>query len=222
MAAQPSIIPPTPSEADYAAAGERAPIPEAGDPIALFGDWLAAARESEHNDANAMALATVDDTGLPDVRTVLLKDFGPGGFTFYTNLDSAKARQLATSGKAAILFHWKSLERQVRIRGNVQRTSDAAADEYFASRARISQIGAWASAQSSALGDREALKARVAMFTDLFEDDDAIARPPYWGGYVLVPGEIEFWQGQAYRLHDRVKYARGGESAGWTHARLNP
>ncbi len=222
MVAQTSIIPPTPSAADYAANGERAPIPDGADPITLFGDWLAAARESEHNDANAMALATVDDAGLPDVRTLLLKDFGPGGFTFYSNLESAKASQLASAGKAAILFHWKSLERQVRIRGAVRRASDEAADEYFASRARISQIGAWASPQSSELADREALKARVALFTDLFEDDDAIPRPPYWGGYVLVPDAIEFWQGQAYRLHDRLKYTRGGDSAGWERTRLNP
>ena len=222
MVAQPSIIPPTPSEAEYTAAGERAPIPDAHDPIALFGDWLAAARESEHNDANAMALATVDASGLPDVRTLLLKDFGPGGFTFYSNLESAKAHQLAATGKAAILFHWKSLERQVRIRGAVRRASDEAADEYFASRARISQIGAWASAQSSTLDDREALKARVALFTDLFAEDDGIPRPPYWGGYVLVPDTIEFWQGQAYRLHDRLKFSRGGESAGWDRIRLNP
>ncbi|NBC21578.1 MAG: pyridoxamine 5'-phosphate oxidase [Alphaproteobacteria bacterium] len=222
MAAQTSIIPPTPSEEDYAATGERAPIPDMDDPIALFGDWLTAARESEHNDANAMSVATVDPAGMPDVRTVLLKDFGPDGFTFYTNLESAKAAQIAATGKAAILFHWKSMERQVRIRGPVSRTSDEAADAYFASRARISQIGAWASAQSHELVEREALKARVALFTDLFEEDDAIARPPYWGGYVLAPETIEFWQGQAYRLHDRLKYAFSGENAGWTRTRLNP
>jgi len=214
-------IPATPSERDYAARGDRPLITALDDPLELFRDWLVDARASETSDANAMALATVDEGGLPDVRIVLLKDFSPDGFTFYTNYDSRKGRQLDAGGKAAINFHWKSLGRQVRIRGSVTRGETGDADAYFASRARDSQIGAWASHQSQPLPEREALMARHALLTDLYRDEDSIPRPPHWGGYVLRPVEIEFWQEQAFRLHDRLAYTRTGE-APWTHQRLNP
>ena len=215
-------IPATPSARDYEDAGDRPLIDAREDPFALFGDWLGDAKAAEVNDANAMALATVDDTGLPDVRIVLLKDFGPEGFTFYTNYDSAKGRQLDGQGKAALNFHWKSLGRQVRLRGAVKRASAQEADAYFASRARDSQIGAWASHQSHALPEREALIARHSLLADLYRDDDSIPRPPHWGGYVLSPLQIEFWQDQAFRLHDRVVYCREMMGGSWTQERLNP
>ncbi len=214
-------IPSTPSERDYAAGGDRPLIDARADPLELFRDWLADARASEISDANAMALATVDAAGMPDVRIVLLKDFGPDGFTFYTNYDSAKGRQLDGQGKAALNFHWKSLGRQVRVRGTVRRGEPADADSYFASRARDSQIGAWASHQSRPLPEREALMARHVLLADLYRDEDTIPRPPHWGGYVLDPADMEFWQDQAFRLHDRLAYRRDAKGA-WSHGRLNP
>ena len=213
------LIPETPSGADYAASGKQAGIPDTDAPFDLFATWFRQAQLSETNDANAMSLATVDERGLPDVRIVLLKDMTDEGFTFYTNLESAKARELTGSSKAALCFHWKSLRRQVRMRGHVQRVSDEASDAYFASRTRLSQIGAWASDQSRPLKERDALIAKAAMFDKLHEGEE-IPRPPHWGGYCLVPSEIEFWQDQPYRLHDRLLFTRKG--SGWETVRLNP
>ena len=213
------LIAKTPDEADYAAAGTMPGIADTDAPFDLFAAWLREAQEAEPNDGNAMSLATVDAEGRPDVRIVLLKDFDPAGFTFYTNLESTKACQLAGSGQAALCFHWKSLRRQVRVRGRVEPVSDAAADAYFASRTRLSQLGAWASDQSRPLKEREALMAKAAMFGALYAGED-IPRPPHWGGYRLVPAEIEFWADQPYRLHDRLRFTRAGD--GWQRVRLNP
>ncbi len=213
------LIAATPSQAEYEAGENPAAIPDTDAPFDLFADWLREAGASEPNDGNAMALATVDADGMPDVRIVLLKDFDEQGFTFYTNLESAKAHEIAHSGKAALCFHWKSLRRQVRVRGHVEPVSDAETDAYFASRTRLSQIGAWASDQSQPLASREALVAKATMLGKLYEGED-IPRPPHWGGYCLSPSEIEFWQDQPYRLHDRLLFTRAGD--GWTRVRLNP
>ncbi len=221
MAQDQSPIPPTPSSEAYMAAGDRPLIPAASDPMKLFVTWLGEARDAESREANAMTLATVDDEGWPDARIVLLKDVSPTGFTFYTNLGSAKARQLAASPVASLLFHWKSMERQVRIRGRVVPVSEAASDSYFAERARESQIGAWASDQSRPLPHREALEARVEVFAELYKDED-VPRPPYWGGYCLMPVQYEFWQSQAFRLHDRRQYLWDEAHARWMQSRLNP
>lgn len=222
MADQTSPIPPTPTADAYRAAGDRPLIAEASDPLALFLDWLAEARAHEISDANAMTVATVDAAGWPDARILLLKDVTPAGFTFYTNLGSAKADQLAANGMAALLFHWKSQERQVRVRGRVARMPDEAADAYFAERARESQIGAWSSDQSRPLRSREALEARIALFTDLYKEEERVPRPPYWGGYCLMPVQYEFWQSQAFRLHDRRQYRWDEAHASWLQSRLNP
>jgi pyridoxamine 5'-phosphate oxidase len=189
------------------------------DPFSLFDGWFAEAEASEPNDPNAMALATADADGLPNVRMVLLKEHGPDGFVFYTNFDSAKGRELTASGKAALLFHWKSLRRQVRVRGTVAEVAAAEADAYFASRDRGSRIGAWASQQSRPLESRFALEKAVASYTAKFGLGE-IPRPPYWSGFRLAPTEIEFWQNGAFRLHDRVKFTRAGD--GWQKTRLYP
>lgn len=216
-----SVIPPTPSAEDYQTDPSGKPlIPPAADPIALFGAWMAEARQHELNDSNAMSLATVDETGMPDVRIVLLKEFTESGFVFFTNLESAKGRHLAKTPKAALGFHWKSLRRQVRIRGNVTRVSDAEADEYFATRAAQSRISAIASDQSRPLEDRALFEQRVAELSEIYGDGPDIPRPDFWGGFRLAPVEIEFWQDQAFRMHDRVKYVRQGD--GWTRGRLYP
>lgn len=189
------------------------------DPISLFGVWLGEAEASEANDPNAMALATVDQDGLPDARMVLLKGHDADGFVFFTNLESAKGRELSANPKAAALFHWKSLERQVRVRGAVSAVSAAEADAYFASRARGSRIGAWASQQSRPLESRFALEKAVALYTAKYPIGD-IPRPPYWSGFRLVPSSMEFWKSGAFRLHQRVVFRRVGDS--WEKQLLYP
>jgi pyridoxamine 5'-phosphate oxidase len=189
------------------------------EPFVLFTAWLKAAEASEPNDPNAMALATVDANGMPDVRMVLLKGFDEKGFVFFTNFESAKGRELLANPKAALCFHWKSLRKQVRVRGPVSVVSDDEADAYFASRPRGSRIGAWASQQSRPLEWRFALEKAVAAYTARYAIGD-IPRPPYWSGFRLAPEEIEFWSDGAFRLHDRVKFTRKGE--GWEKTRLYP
>lgn len=193
---------------------------EADDPLRLFSAWLADATASEPNDPNAMALATVDPDGLPNVRMVLLKGLDTG-FVFYTNFESAKGRELLASGKAALCFHWKSLRRQVRVRGPVSVVDDAEADAYYASRPRGSRIGAWASKQSRPLEGRFALEAEVARATARFGIGE-IPRPPYWSGFRLAPVSIEFWHDRPFRLHDRAQFTRSGPDAPWTRERLYP
>jgi pyridoxamine 5'-phosphate oxidase len=191
----------------------------AEDPFALFGEWLQAANSSEPNDPNAMALATVDASGMPDVRMVLLKGFDASGFVFYTNLESRKGEELAAVPKAALCFHWKSLRRQVRVRGATEPVRLAEADDYFASRPRLSRIGAWASRQSRPLESRAALEQAVAEHEARFPED-AIPRPPHWSGFRLVPQELEFWCDRPFRLHDRLRFSR--DAGGWRKTRLFP
>ncbi|RAN32918.1 pyridoxamine 5'-phosphate oxidase [Hyphomonas pacifica] len=216
-----SVIPPSPSAAEYATDPTGKPlIPDTDDPIALFQVWMAEAREKELNDSNAMSLATVDASGMPDVRIVLLKEVTPSGFVFFTNLESAKGQQLDTTAKAALGFHWKSLRRQVRIRGTVEQVTEAEADAYFATRAAQSRISAIASDQSRPLEDRAEFEQRVAELSEIYGDGPDIPRPEFWGGFRVTPAEIEFWQDQAFRMHDRLKFRRDGE--GWTKGRLYP
>ncbi|WP_315763696.1 pyridoxamine 5'-phosphate oxidase [Sphingomonas sp. Y38-1Y] len=192
----------------------------ADDPIALFDAWFAEARASEPNDPNAMALATADADGRPSVRMVLLKGHGPDGFVFYTNRESRKAGELAENAHAALLFHWKSLRRQVRIEGSVTRASDAESDAYFASRSRDSQLGAWASEQSRPLDARETFEAQFEAMKARFEGAD-VPRPPHWGGYRVTPRAIELWQDRAHRLHERRVFTATGDG-GWTEGLLFP
>lgn len=193
----------------------------ADEPFDLFERWFADASKSEPNDPNAMALATVDPDGLPDVRMVLLKGFDRDGFVFYTNLESAKGGELAANPKAAIVFHWKSLTRQVRVRGPVEHVTSAEADEYFNSRPRDSRIGAWASQQSRPLESRFALEKAVAVNAAKFAVGH-VPRPPHWSGFRIKPVQIEFWHDRPFRLHDRVVFRRATPDGGWTKERLYP
>ena len=211
--ADPRDLPPeAPPAGDFFAAGE---------PMALFSRWLGQAEAHEINDANAMALATTDADGLPNLRMVLLKDVSAGGFVFYTNTQSAKGIELGALGKAALLFHWKSLRRQVRVRGSVAAVTAAEADAYFATRPRGSRIGAWASQQSRPLPSRAVLEKAVADFAARYPGE-SVPRPFHWSGFRLTPLEIEFWHDRPFRLHDRLRFTRGVAPEVWTKERLFP
>jgi pyridoxamine 5'-phosphate oxidase len=199
---------------------------EADEPLRLFAAWFAEAKRSEPVNPDAMTLATVDASGLPNARMVLMKGFDDRGFVFYTNVDSTKGHELDAAPKAALTFYWKSLQRQVRVRGYVEPVSAEEADAYFASRSRMAQIGAWASKQSSELESRLAFEKAIARFTAKFAIG-AVPRPPYWSGYRVVPQEIEFWQERPFRLHDRVAFTRATSNASptkapWVKTRLYP
>jgi pyridoxamine 5'-phosphate oxidase len=189
------------------------------DPISLFSEWFAEAEASESNDPNAVALATVNAEGQPAVRMVLLKGHDAEGFVFYTNQQSRKADDLASNPRAALLFHWKSLRRQIRIEGHISIVDDATADAYFASRSRVSQLGAWASDQSRPLRDHGTLSARLQEVTRRFEDAE-VTRPPHWSGYRVAPERIEFWRDGAHRLHERRLFTRNID--GWSEGLLYP
>jgi pyridoxamine 5'-phosphate oxidase len=191
------------------------------DPLGLFQDWMASAAATEPNDPNAMTVATADAAGLPDARMVLLKGVDPRGFVFYTNTESAKGRQLDANPQAALLFHWKTLRRQVRVRGRVERVSDEEADAYFATRPRDSQIGAWASDQSRPMEGRFVLEKRAAELALSF-GLGRVPRPPHWTGYRILPLRMEFWRDRPFRLHDRLVFERGTLDGAWTRSRLFP
>ncbi|WP_425409743.1 pyridoxamine 5'-phosphate oxidase [Hyphococcus sp.] len=214
-----NLIPPSPSAQAYAVDADQGDVFTISDPFALFADWFALAGTMERNDPNAMALATVDGNGLPDVRMVLLKDFDACGLTFYTNMESAKGRQLGANPKAAACFHWKSIRRQVRFRGDVSPVSEDEANDYFASRARGAQLGAHVSAQSRELADRDRFEADIAALEKEYEGRD-VPRPDNWFGYRLKPSEIEFWVNRPFRLHDRLQYTR--KDGGWVKRALYP
>ncbi|MDM9626652.1 pyridoxamine 5'-phosphate oxidase [Rhizobium sp. S152] len=194
---------------------------ERNEPFDIFADWLKEAEASEINDPNAVALATVDENGLPNVRMVLLKGFDLNGFVFYTNFESQKGREILGQKKAAMCFHWKSLRRQVRLRGDVEIVTDREADEYYKTRARGSRIGAWASKQSRPLESRFALEKSVAEYTARYAIGD-IPRPPHWSGFRIKPVSIEFWKDQTFRLHDRVEFRRETPDGDWSKVRMYP
>jgi len=194
---------------------------EADEPLRLFAAWFEQATRSEPRDPTAMSLATVDADGLPNVRMVLMKGFGEDGFVFYTNIESQKGRELDRDHKAALLFHWKSVNRQVRLRGPVERIEDADADAYFATRPRLTQIGAWASKQSAPLESPYAFEKAIALYAAKFAIG-TIPRPPNWTGYRLRPLVIEFWQERPFRLHDRLEFRRETFDAPWRKTRLYP
>jgi pyridoxamine 5'-phosphate oxidase len=213
-------------EGDYYAGPQAGDFAAAAEPFALFETWFAEAQVHEPNDANAMALATVDASGMPNVRMVLLKGVdavahAERGFVFYTNFESAKGVELLASRKGALCFHWKSLRRQVRVRGSVSVVSDAEADAYFATRARGSRLGAWASQQSRPLESRFALEKAVAVVTARYPLGE-IPRPPYWSGFRVTPVEMEFWHDRPFRLHERIQFQRAGSDGPWTKQRLYP
>ncbi|NSY37015.1 pyridoxamine 5'-phosphate oxidase [Leisingera sp. ANG59] len=199
---------------------DRTGIFAGDDPFAIARSWLAEAELTEPNDPNAIALATVDETGLPNSRMVLLKEIEDGAFVFYTNYESTKARELDHAGKAAFVMHWKSLRRQIRVRGTITREDGPKADDYYKSRSLKSRLGAWASKQSQPLDSRGSLMAEVAKVTAMKGPNPE--RPTFWGGYRLVPVEIEFWADGAFRLHDRFRWRRDDASAAWEINRLNP
>ncbi|PCJ69336.1 MAG: pyridoxamine 5'-phosphate oxidase [Rhodobiaceae bacterium] len=191
------------------------------DPFQLFDEWMETAKKSEPDDATAMALATADASGFPDVRMVLLKEAGPDGFVFYTNLESIKGQELAENPQAALCFHWKSLKRQIRIRGDITPVSDAEADAYFATRAKDSQIGAWASKQSRPMKGRFELEKEVARFAAKYALKK-VDRPPFWSGFRLTPRHIEFWRDRPFRLHDRLVFSRDTAKSAWQTERVFP
>ncbi len=215
------------SEATNVPAGSSTPdFSAAEDPFALFHTWMAEAEKSEVNDPNAMSVATVDQSGLPNVRTLLLKGVDDAssaerGFVFYTNFESAKGQELLATPKAALLFHWKSLERQVRIRGAVSLASHEEADAYYATRPVLSRIGAWASQQSRPLSSRDVFEAKIQHYEQKFADG-VIPRPAYWSGFRVVPSEIEFWAVRPFRLHDRIVFRRDAPHDSWHKTRLYP
>jgi pyridoxamine 5'-phosphate oxidase len=194
---------------------------QADEPVRLFAAWFAEAKRAEPVNPDAMALATVDSSGQPNARMVLLKGFDARGFVFYTNVDSTKGHELAAVPKAALTFYWQKLQRQVRARGAVEPVSKDEADAYFATRSRMAQIGAWASKQSSALESRMAFERAIALSTAKFAIG-TVPRPPFWSGYRVMPTEIEFWQERPFRLHDRIAFTRANLTAPWTKTRLYP
>ncbi len=199
---------------------DRTGIFAGDDPFAIARSWLAEAEKSEPNDPNAIALSTVDANGLPNARMVLLKDIEADAFVFYTNYGSAKATEIESAGKAAFVLHWKSLRRQIRVRGLVSREEGPQADAYYSSRSLKSRLGAWASKQSRPLSSRESLMAEVAKVT--LRHGTAPNRPEFWGGYRISPLEIEFWADGAFRLHDRFRWVRSSATSDWKTQRLNP
>ena len=213
------IIPTTPSEEAYRVDEDQGEVFTREDPIELFEEWLELAKTKEPNDANAMALATAGADGQPDVRMVLLKDVSAKGFSFYTGEGSAKGEDLAQNPRAALCFHWKTLRRQVRVRGPVSFASDADTDAYFAERARGARIAAWASSQSRPLDSPQTFRRQYDEMVLKFEGKD-VPRPSYWRGYVVEPAEIEFWVNRPFRLHDRLLFVRDGSS--WRTTRLYP
>lgn len=215
------LIPPSPKYDPDGPPPDDAALFAEQEPFALFERWFADARGKEPNDPHAMALATVDASGMPDVRMVLMKGFEQGAFVFYTNAESAKGAQLAANQRAAVCFHWKSLGRQVRARGIVEFVSDAEADAYFQSRDRGARLGAWASTQSRPMEERLALEKRIADYALKFGVGE-VPRPPHWRGYRLIPLAMEFWRNRPFRLHDRLVFTREAPGAAWGKSRLFP